>query len=273
MTPVIKWCGGKTRLLPELRKRMPTTWNRYYEPFAGGAALFFDTVPGDAVLSDTNENLIGLYRELARDPTPLIRHLAKHRREHGKRHYYGVRDRYNDKSARWSPSSRAAAFLYLNKTGFNGLHRVNRRGEFNVPMGKYKNPQIYDATLLRRAGVLLQGADIRCVPYQSAIAGATAGDLVFFDPPYDPISTTANFTAYGADGFSRDDQRELAETAVELVNRGAYVMLSNSDTPFIRKLYKDRGFKIERVMCPRSINSDSSARGGVAEVIVTGRLP
>jgi len=271
--PIIKWCGGKTRLLPELRKRMPITWNRYYEPFAGGAALFFDVVPKDAVLSDTNQHLIGLYRELARDPGPMIRHLAKHRREHGKRHYYEVRERYNDPKAHWTPASKAAAFMYLNKSCFNGLHRVNKRGEFNVPMGDYKNPQIYDPIELRRAGVLLRGVDIRCMPYTRAVAGVTAGDLVYMDSPYDPVSKTASFTAYGQDGFTRDDQRILAATALELVHRGAYVMLSNSDTQFIRSLYRDKAFTIDRVLCPRAINSDISARGGVPEVIITGCLP
>lgn len=270
---IIKYPGGKTRLLPELRKRLPATWNRYYEPFAGGAALFFDLVPRDAVLSDTNANLIGLYKELARDPAPMMRYLAKHRREHGKRHYYDVRERYNDPTVRWTPAGRAAAFVYLNRTCFNGLHRVNKRGEFNVPMGDYKDPKIYDPKELRSVGTLLRGVDIRCTPYERAVAGVTAGDFVFADPPYDPASKTSNFVSYGAVGFSRDHQRTLADTMLALVHRGAYVMLSNNDTPYIRKIYKDKAFTIERVMCARSINSDAGGRGDVAEVIITGCLP
>ena len=179
-----------------------------------------------------------------------------------------MRARWNDRDVAWPAAERAAAFIYLNKTCFNGLWRVNRAGDFNVPIGRYTDPPICVPDALRAARDALSAAELRCADYRKAVADARAGDFLYFDPPYDPVTTTANFTSYSADGFSADDQRELAETARELVAKGCKVMLSNSDTPFMRSIYK--GFRVERVKCPRAINSDASRRGDVAEVIVTG---
>ncbi len=266
--PVVKWVGGKTKLLPELLARMPDDYARYYEPFAGGAALFFRLAPRRAVLADSNADLIGLYGALAGDVAAVIRRLQHHREAHDETHYYKTRQRWNDRDVSWAAAERAAAFIYLNKTCFNGLWRVNRAGDFNVPIGRYTDPPICVPEALRAAAGVLARADLRCTDYRAAVADAAAGDFVYFDPPYDPVTTTANFTSYTVDAFSGDDQRALADCARMLVARGCRVMLSNSDTPFIRSIY--RGFRIERVKCPRAINSNAAKRGDVDELIITG---
>ncbi|MFN0248274.1 MAG: DNA adenine methylase [Kofleriaceae bacterium] len=267
-SPIIKWVGGKTRLLPELLSRMPARFGRYYEPFAGGLALYFRVAPERAVISDANADLIALYTAVATDVGAVIKRLARHREEHDERHYYAMREKWNQLHGTMSNADRAAMFIYLNKTCFNGLWRVNRAGDFNVPIGRYTDPPICVPEALRAAHSLLARAELRQGDYRAAVEDAEKGDFVYFDPPYDPVTPTANFTSYSADGFGPDDQRTLAETARALVGRGCKVMLSNSDTPFIRSIYK--GFKIATVKCPRAINSNAAKRGDVDEVIVTG---
>jgi DNA adenine methylase len=266
--PIIKWVGGKTKLLPELLRRMPAHFGRYYEPFAGGAALFFRVAPPRAVLADSNADLIGLYAAVARDAGAVIRRLEQHRAAHDARHYYDTRARWNDRGLSWSSAERAATFIYLNKTCFNGLWRVNRAGEFNVPIGRYADPPICVPDALRAAHAALARAELRCADYRAAVADARRGDFLYFDPPYDPVTPTASFTSYTAGAFNADDQRALAATARELVARGCYVMLSNSDTPFVRALYRD--FRVDRVRCARAINSNAARRGEVDEVIAVG---
>jgi DNA adenine methylase len=265
--PVVKWVGGKTKLLPELLARIPERFARYHEPFCGGAALFFRIAPERAVIADSNPDLMGLYACLARDVAGVIRRLEHHRAAHCEAHYYATRTRWNDRDHSWSSADRAATFIYLNKTCFNGLWRVNRAGAFNVPIGRYTDPPICVPEALRAAGALLARATLRCTDYATAVADARRGDFVYFDPPYDPVAPTANFTSYTTDTFGADDQRALADTARALVARGCQVMLSNSDTPFVRSLY--RGFQIDRVKCGRAINSNGARRGEVDEVIVT----
>jgi DNA adenine methylase len=267
-TPVIKWVGGKTKLLPELLARMPERYGRYYEPFAGGAALFFRLAPRRAVLADSNQDLIALYGAIANDTAAVIRRLERHRESHDETHYYAMRDQWNQQHLSWPAPDRAAAFIYLNKTCFNGLWRVNRAGAFNVPIGRYTDPPICVPDALRAAASVLGRAELRCADYRTAVADARAGDFLYFDPPYDPVTTTSNFTSYSADGFGPDDQRALAQHAKQLVERGCKVMLSNSDTPFIRSLYK--GMRVERVKCPRAINSNAAKRGDVDELVITG---
>jgi DNA adenine methylase len=267
-SPVIKWVGGKTKLLPELLARMPAKYGRYFEAFAGGAALFFKVAPEHAVLNDYNPDLIGLYRTLATNVAAVIKSLEKHRTLHDEKHYYATRARWNDADASWPAHERAAAFIYLNKTCFNGLWRVNRAGGFNVPIGRYADPPICVPDALRAAQSALAKADLRCGDYRAAVAEASRGDFAYFDPPYDPLTPTSSFTSYTSGAFGRDQQLELADTARALVARGVKVMLSNSDTPYIRSIY--RGFQIDRVKCARAINSDASKRGDVDEVIVTG---
>jgi DNA adenine methylase len=266
--PVIKWVGGKTKLLPELTARLPPRFERYYEPFAGGAALFFRVAPERAVLADYNADLIGLYTCLTRDVAGVIRKLEYHRTEHSEEHYYATRTRWNDREMPWSTADRAATFIYLNKTCFNGLWRVNRSGAFNVPIGRYTDPPICVPDALRAASTLLGRATLRCDDYRAVVADARRGDFLYFDPPYDPVTPTANFTSYTAGAFGPDEQRALAETARGLVASGCRVMLSNSDTPYIRSLYRD--FHIDRVKCSRAINSNAAKRGDVDEVIIIG---
>jgi DNA adenine methylase len=267
-SPIVKWVGGKTKLLPDLLARMPESFGRYYEPFAGGAALFFRLAPKRAVLADSNPDLIGLYQAVAKDVNAVIRRLQTHRDEHDESHYYDMRTRWNDRDQEWSTPERAAAFIYLNKTCFNGLWRVNRSGAFNVPIGRYTDPPICVPEALRAAQQVLSRAEIRRADYRTAVKDAKAGDFLYFDPPYDPVTPTANFTSYTADTFGPDEQRALADTARELVARGCMVMLSNSDTPFIRSIYK--GFRVDRVKCARAINSNAAKRGDVDELIITG---
>jgi len=269
LAPVVKWAGGKTKLLDELLAHMPVNYRRYFEPFVGGGALFFRLAPDDAVLCDRNADLITTYRCLAWNVEAVIVRLAAHKRQHDDKHYYGVRDRFNQRDGRQSDIERAAAFIYLNKTCYNGLYRVNQGGGFNVPMGRYVDPPICDAERLRAASRLLQQADLRAGHYADAVDGARSGDLVYFDPPYHPVSDTANFTSYTADCFGEQDQRELAAVTRVLDARGCTVLASNSDTPFIRGLY--RGFRITRVSCARAINSNAASRGAVNEVIVSNK--
>ena len=267
-SPVIKWVGGKTKLLHELTARLPDRFGRYFEPFAGGAALFFRVAPKTAVLADSNADLINLYRAIADDVAAVIKRLAYHRTHHSETHYYEMREKWNQQRPTWNAAERAAAFIYLNKTCFNGLWRVNRAGDFNVPIGRYTDPPICVPDALRAAHDVLARAELVNADYRTAVAPAVRGDFIYFDPPYDPVAPTANFTSYTANVFGPDQQKELAETARILVARGCKVMLSNSDTPFIRSIYK--GFTIDRVKCPRAINSNAAKRGDVDEVIVTG---
>jgi DNA adenine methylase len=220
------------------------------------------------VLADSNSDLIGLYTCLSTDVAGVIRRLEHHREAHCEAHYYATRTRWNDREASWSSADRAATFIYLNKTCFNGLWRVNRAGAFNVPIGRYTDPPICVPEALRAASAVLARADLRCADYRAAVEDAARGDFIYFDPPYDPVTTTASFTSYTSLAFGPDDQRALADCARELVARGCRVMLSNSDTPFIRSLY--RGFRLARVRCPRAINSNAAKRGDVDELIISG---
>jgi DNA adenine methylase len=266
--PIIKWVGGKTKLLPELLSRMPKTFGRYYEPFIGGAAMFFKLAPERAVIADVNPDLIALYTTLARDPNAVIKKLAQHRANHDEAHYYATREKWNQNHLQWSHAERAATFIYLNKTCFNGLWRVNRSGDFNVPIGRYTDPPICVPDALRAASTVLARAEIRHADYQAAIEDAKAGDFVYFDPPYDPINATSSFTSYTVGDFGPNDQKMLAATAKQLIDRGCKVMLSNNDTPFVRSLYK--GLRIDKVKCSRAINSNAAKRGEVDELVMTG---
>lgn len=283
ITPIVKYAGGKTRLLGEILGRIPAVFLErlatgdgcYFEPFVGGGAVFFalksrpEIAPRRAVLSDTNAQLVNLYRQIASTKVDdVIAHLYKHKAEHSKRYYYRQRTIYNE-CTHQTPAERAARFVYLNKSCFNGIHRVNKLGHFNVPMGRYKDPNICDVSAIWRAFGALHGAELMVADYRRATELAEYGDVVYLDPPYDPAGPTANFTSYGVDGFTRDHQAELAAHALDLANRGAFVMLSNNDTPFIRKLYRHPTFTIERVKCPRFVNSNAADRGAVNEVLIT----
>ncbi|MDX2141673.1 MAG: DNA adenine methylase [Chloroflexota bacterium] len=262
--PVLKWAGGKRKLLPALVKHLPD-YRAYHEPFVGSAALFFELQNGNrwlrAHLSDVNQALMDVYVGLRDHVEMVISYLHEHR--YDERHYYAVRAQ---STAHMSLPERAARMIYLNKTCFNGLYRENRAGQFNVPFGRHVNPTICDEANLRAASAALQGVRLVSHHFEKILESAQSGDLVYFDPPYYPVSATARFTSYTSGGFSEHDQRHLRDIYRELDARGVYVILSNSDTTFIRDLYAD--WQIETVYAARAINSRATARGKVAEVIV-----
>jgi len=259
--PFLKWVGGKRRLLDQIRPLLPQRINRYFEPFIGGGALFFDQRPSSARLWDVNNELINCYVAVRDHLDELIVALRAHRYE--KEYYYALRAT-DPKSL--SPVQAAARTICLNRTGFNGLYRVNRSGNFNVPFGRYTNPTICDAPNLRLCSTVLQGADIQARDFRELAQWATPGDFVYFDPPYVPRSATAAFTDYTPGGFSWDDHLQLADLFGQLHNRGVRVMLSNADVPLVRDLYSD--FDIETVYAARAINSRPDRRGNISEVVV-----
>jgi DNA adenine methylase len=273
--PVIKWAGGKTQLLPRLLRHVPEARGRYWEPFIGSAALFFELRRTgrirSATLGDVNPELISLYTVIRDAVEALITRLGDHERHrHERTYYYEVRnwDRSPDWTAR-DPVERAARMIFLNKTCYNGLHRVNRRGEFNVPWGRYANPSLCDATNLRAASAALRDVELRVGHFRSLLHAAERGDVVYLDPPYVPVSTTASFTAYSTQPFGVEEHRELAATFAELVERGCHVVLSNSDTPLVRELYQNWAY--EPVPARRAINALATARGPVSELIIVGQ--
>ena len=264
--PVLKWAGGKRQLLPELLRRLPPRFGAYHEPFVGGGALFFALATqgrlGQVYLTDANTSLIADYMALRDEVDEVIAAMRRHR--YDRDHYYAVRAlRPEDLSL----PERAARILYLNKTCYNGLYRENRAGQFNVPFGRYANPTICDEPNLRAASAVLHGVDIAQRHFSTVLDYARPGDFVYFDPPYDPLSATANFTGYDRRGFGPDDQRQLRDVFAALAGRGVRAMLSNSDTPFIRELYA--GFPLQQVFVGRAVNSRVEGRGKVAEVIIT----
>lgn len=259
--PFVKWVGGKRAILPQLDKFFPRRFERYFEPFVGGGAVFFHLQPGEATLSDLNSELINTYRTVRDDVDTLITHLRSHRND--EEYYYDMRATALDEL---DPIARASRLIYLNRTCFNGLYRVNSKGGFNVPFGKHKNPTICNETGLRAASEALKGVRLAHRSYMALLNEARPGDFVYFDPPYHPLTASSNFTSYTADSFSAQDQRDLATAFRVLAERGCKVMLSNSDTEFIRELYAD--FQIEVVMAPRMVNRDAAKRGPVAEVVV-----
>jgi DNA adenine methylase len=266
-SPILKWVGGKSRILAQLLPLLPqgVELMRHVEPFVGGGALFFARRPERALLADSNPRLCATYEAVRDEVENVITQLRVLSQAHAPEHYYAVRHKYNH-ATRLSSSERAAMFIYLNKTCFNGLHRVNRRGEFNVPAGRYQNPRILDEVLLRTVSRELARAELRCESFEALLARAKPGDFIYFDPPYEPVSRTANFTAYGQDGFDREDQTRLRDVYSALDRRRCKLMLSNSDVPFIRDLYAK--FRIDTVAAPRAINCDSTRRGLVSEVVV-----
>ncbi len=264
--PFVKWAGGKGALLAELKRRMPKRYKRYVEPFVGGGAFFFSLAPQQACIADTNAELILTYQIIRDNPNALISELARHRYE--REYYYQVRewDRRPD-FAELPPVVRAARFILLNKTCFNGLYRVNSKGHFNVPFGSYSNPRILDRENLHLCSKALQGTEILHADYTAIEDHLQEGDLVYFDPPYAPLSATSSFTSYTSEGFDANDQVALRDLCVRLDQKGVLFMLSNSSSLWIRELY-DR-FTVHNVSAPRAINSKAAGRGPVNEIIVT----
>ncbi len=261
--PFLKWAGGKGKLIQQYIPYFPKKFKTYYEPFLGGAAVFFYLNPPSAALTDINAELVNAYRCVRDNVEELILNLEVHQLRHCRDYYYQVRQ-----SPAVTNIEKAARLIYLNKTCFNGLYRENSKGEFNVPIGKYKNPKICNPALLRSVSAALQNAQINVKPFEEILEQASScDDFVYFDPPYHPLSPTSNFTAYSRYSFSQDDQIRLKYVFAELAERGVKVMLSNSDCPFIRELYRD--FNINSIIAPRLINSDARKRGNITELLIT----
>lgn len=264
--PFLKWAGGKRQLLPQLLARMPASFRRYHEPFLGGGALFFALAasghPGarGACLSDVNPELVNAYTIVRDQVETLIHLLGAFRNEED--FYYEVRAQ---DPRRLEPVQRAARLIYLNKTCFNGLFRENRNGHFNVPFGRYRNPLICAPNELRAASRALRGAHIERRPFTDALGAAEAGDFVYCDPPYAPVSRTASFTTYSGGGFDEAEQRRLAERVRELGASGVHVLVSNSWVPLTQELYD--GLRVEQVLAGRAINSRGDRRGKVPELL------
>ncbi|GHT59819.1 site-specific DNA-methyltransferase (adenine-specific) [Spirochaetia bacterium] len=272
--PYLKWAGGKRQLLPEIRKYFPANINTYYEPFAGAGAALFDLQPERAVINDKNPDLIMTYRVIQNDIEGLLAALEQYRDKYEKSFYYEVRaldrtDAYRD----MTDSEKAARFIYMNKTCYNGLYRVNKGGFFNVPFGKYRNPAIFEEPVLRAVHHFLNSNSITILndDFAAAVINADEHSFIYFDPPYHPFKKSS-FTAYQAGGFGEDEQTRLRDVFLELTERGVPCLLSNSDTPFIRELYRDKGFDIISVSANRAINSAVGGRGKIGEVLIRNRL-
>ena len=261
--PFLKWVGGKRQLMPELKRYIPETFSRYFEPFVGGGALFFELRPRKAVLADVNERLIRTYRGVRDSVDEVIRLLNEY--PHESAFFYRLRQADVDAG---TDAEVAAWFIYLNRTGFNGLYRVNQSNGFNVPFGRYENPTICDAPNLRACSRALANADLLVTDFAKATTKAKAGDFVYFDPPYVPLSTTSSFTSYTSGGFGAAEHERLRDVARDLKKRDVSVLLSNSSAPFVRSLYR-RGFRAREVSATRLINSKASGRGAITELLIT----
>ncbi len=272
--PFVKWVGGKRQLLKQfllLNLYPPENFDpsagRYFEPFVGGGAVFFDLLPQKAFLSDLNRELVVTYNVIKNGVDELIIDLKKH--ELNKEYFLNIRSKNPTELSDLDVASR---FIYLNRTCFNGMYRVNKRGGFNVPFGKYSNPLICDETNLKKVSASLKNVEILNQDYKEVLKRAKKGDFIYFDPPYYPVSRTSSFTSYTNEAFLEKEQLELRDTFVKLHKLGCFVMLSNSDTEFINKIYSEVGIKeikINKVQAGRAINSDASKRGKISEVLVT----
>ena len=270
LRPFTKWTGGKRQLLSEIKSLMPESYNRYFEPFVGGGALFFELTPKDAVINDFNSELINCYQQIKDNPSELIELLSKHKESNSKEYYLNLRSADRDgRIEKMNNVERAARIMYMLRVNFNGLYRVNSKNQFNVPYGRYKNPQIVDSDLIVSISQYLNENTIRILngDFEEAVKDVGIGDFVYFDPPYIPLSETSSFTSYTHEGFSYEDQVRLRDTFKKLDEKGAYVMLSNSSSSLVEELYKD--FNIHKVSATRTNGAKSSSRGKIDEIIVT----
>ena len=269
--PFVKWAGGKRQVMNEIKKYIPENYNTYYEPFVGGGAVFFELAPKKAVLNDYNKELMNVF-ECIKDEIKfekMCNELNHHEANHSEEYYYKIRniDRDKNKFNRLSDYKRAARTIYLNKACFNGLYRVNSKGEFNVPFGKKLKVNTYEGQNIGIIHAYLNFNNIKIlsIDFEEAVKDAKEGDFIYFDPPYD--SDTSTFNSYTEDGFSKDEQIRLSNVFKNLSDRGCYVMLSNHNTILINELYKD--FYIHKITAKRNINSNGKKRGKVEEVIIT----
>lgn len=270
LQPFTKWTGGKRQLLPTIKNLMPDNYNNYFEPFIGGGAVFFDLAPKTAVINDFNSELINCYQQIKDNPKRLIELLTEHQKNNSKEYYLELRaaDRDN-RIDEMADVERAARIMYMLRVDFNGLYRVNSKNQFNVPYGRYKNPKIVDSELILSISDYLNSNSIKILneDFEKAIEDVAAGDFVYFDPPYIPLSETSAFTSYTHEGFSYNEQVRLRDCFKMLDERGAFMMLSNSSSPLVEELYHE--FNIYKVEAIRTNGAKSSSRGKISEIIVT----
>ena len=270
LQPFTKWTGGKRQLLPIIKSLMPDNYNNYFEPFIGGGALFFDLSPDKAVINDFNNELINCYQQIKKYPQKLIELLAKHQENNSKEYYLELRSADRDNRIdKMTNVERAARIMYMLRVDFNGLYRVNSKNQFNVPYGRYKNPKIVDSDLILSISQYLNSNNIKILTgdFEKAVQDVVAGDFVYFDPPYIPLSETSAFTSYTHEGFTYEDQVRLRDCFKKLDEKGAFVMLSNSSSPLVEELYKD--FNIHKAEANRTNGAKTSSRGKISEIIVT----
>lgn len=268
VAPVVKWVGGKRQLLDEITPLLPKRITSYCEPFLGGGAVLFSIQPTKAIVNDLNQDLITVYEVIRDDVESLLDSLKKH--ENTAEYFYSIRDLDRDKEAYQALTKveKASRLIYLNKTCFNGLFRVNSSGEFNSPFGHYKNPNIVNEPVLRAVSIYFKANDISFYSedFSETLKRVRKGGFVYMDPPYDPVSDTASFTGYNKGGFDKNEQIRLKQCCDELTQRGVKFMLSNSATAFIKELYSE--YKITIVKAKRAINADASKRGAIEEVLI-----
>ena len=269
IAPFVKWAGGKRQLLAQIKERMPKEYNDYYEPFVGGGAVVFELLPDRALINDINASLINAYKQIREDAESFvseINRLDTEMWEDGKEYYYSIREHYNDKMMKSEYDMELAAlFVFLNKHCFNGLHRVNGKGLFNVPYNHSRSASINEERIIAVSNYL-QKVDIRQGDFEDACVNAKKGDFIFIDSPYAPLNPTS-FESYPKEGFDVESHKRLAKLYDELTARGCYCMLTNHNTEFINELYGGKDYKIDVVDVKRAINSDATNRVG-KEVII-----
>lgn len=268
VAPVVKWVGGKRQIIDQISQYIPKNISTYYEPFFGGGAVLFELQPKKAVINDINKELINLYEVIKNNTEDLIEDLKSHKND--EEYFYYIRELDRDKTSynSLSPIQKASRIIFLNKTCYNGLFRVNKSGEFNAPFGRYKNPNIVNEITIRAVSNYFKKADITFMSkdFAEVLKGARKGAFVYLDPPYDPVSDTASFTGYDKGGFNREEQIRLKNVCDKLNEKGIRFLLSNSATDFIKDLYAD--YRIEIVKAKRAINSNGDKRGEIDEVLV-----
>lgn len=276
--PFLKWVGGKGRLIPDLEKLLPEKFNRYYEPFVGGGAFFFHICQTKKLsfvsINDINSKLIIAYKQIKQKPEELITILKKIETEFKKlsldkqkEYFYGKREEYNKENL--DELKITAYLIFLNKTCFNGMYRENSKGEYNIPFGDQKNPTICDEENILAVSKCLKNAEILNKSFDDVIKTCKKKDFIYFDPPYHPVNTTSSFTSYHKNSFGESEQKKLRDTFINLHEKGCFVMLSNSHTSFIEKLYKHKNININYLFASRSINSKGNKRGKIKEVVIT----
>lgn len=269
--PFLKWVGGKKKIIPQIKQYIPENYCRYFEPFIGGGALFFDLEPKIAYINDINKILISAYKNIKNHPYEIIKKLEdlqkifyEKNNEERKIYFYEIRDAFNN--TEYDSFLKTSYIIFLNKTCYNGMYRENSKGKFNVPFGRYKNPKILDEKNILAVSKLLQNVIITDYSFEKAVENAESGDFIYFDPPYHPLSITSNFTSYSNGGFTKKDQIKLRDVFKDLHKRNCFVMLSNSDTEFIREIYEE--FTQKTVSAARSINCKAAGRGKINELLI-----